>query len=73
MDAIARSFFPATFGHKSIGSMETGIGPWALRTGRPMSSRFTFNGFDRSYRIVDSVGIIALRLNCTFVSSLTIS
>jgi hypothetical protein len=61
----------ATFGHKSIGSMETEIGLWALRTGRPMSSRFTFNGFDRSHRIVDSVGITALRLNCTLVSSLT--
>jgi hypothetical protein len=70
MDAITRSFFSATFGHKSIGSMETEIGPWALRTGRQMS-RFTFNGFDRSHRIVDSVGITALRLNCTLVSSLT--
>jgi hypothetical protein len=38
-----------------------------------MSSRFTFNGFDRSYRIIDSVGITALRLNCTLVSSLTLS
>jgi hypothetical protein len=62
---------PATFGHKPIRSMETEIGLWALRTGRPMSSRFTFNGSDRSHQIVDSVGITALRLNCTLVSSLT--
>jgi hypothetical protein len=47
--------------------METEAGLWALRTRRPMSARFAFEGFDRSY----SVGITALRLNCTLVSSLT--
>ena len=60
MDAIARSIFPVTFAPQINWINGNRDRPDGLAGSRSTSSRFAFNGLDRSYRIVDSVGITAL-------------